>query len=71
MKYAGRCLSLRGAGLSIGSCSDGCLDLSITGAIESQGLLPESGIGREEGDKIATVIDEALGISCASSCTQP
>ena len=71
MSRPGQHLGLRGAGLGIGSCIDGRLDLSITGTIQRQRLLPESGIAGEEGDEVAAVIDEALGVSCAGSCTQP
>lgn len=63
--------SLRRAGLVIGSCIDGCLNLGIAGAIERKCLLPEVGVRCEKGDKVAAVIHEALGVSCAGSCTQP
>ncbi len=67
----GQHMGLRRAGLGIGSCIDGRQDLGITGAIQSQRLLPESRVAGEEGDEVAAVIDKALGVSCAGSCTQP
>lgn len=67
----GQLLGLRRARLGIGSCIDSRLDLSIAGAVERCRLLPESGITGEEGDQVAAVIDETLGVSSAGSCTQP